>query len=201
MPGILRTIGWMACVFYATIPPFWLMIHPRANSWRSHSGSPYRVLLPLWIAMWFLCGLATLPWRHMQWHRTHWSWIPAAAFFAAGLWLYQRSGSGFSIRQLGGQPEILEGPHEQRLVISGIRGYVRHPIYLGHLSEMLAWSTATGLAVCYGLTAFAVITGAIMIRMEDAELEKRFGEDYRRYRKSVPAFIPGIFSWRRIGFE
>ncbi len=55
---------------------------------------------------------------------------------------------------------------------------------------MLAWSVGTGLAVCYGLTVFAVITGAIMIRMEDTELEKRFGEEYREYRKKVPALLP-----------
>jgi len=194
MTGVLGTIGWVGCVLYATIPPFWLMIHPRVNSWRSHPRSPYRVLLPVWIGMWFLCGLATFPWRHIQWHPASWSLVPAALFFAAGLWLYKCSASGFSIGQLGGQPEILEGHHEQRLVISGIRSHVRHPIYLGHLCEMLAWSMGTGLAVCYGLTAFAVITGALMIRMEDAELEKRFGEDYRRYRKRVPALIPKISS-------
>ncbi len=75
---------------------------------------------------------------------------------------------------------------------SGIRARVRHPIYLGHLCEMLGWSMGTGLAVCYGLTAFAVVTGAVMIRMEDAELEHRFGEDYRTYRQEVPALLPKI---------
>jgi protein-S-isoprenylcysteine O-methyltransferase Ste14 len=31
-----------------------------------------------------------------------------------------------------------------------------------------------------------------MIRMEDAELEKRFGDAYRAYRTRVPAIIPGL---------
>ena len=39
---------------------------------------------------------------------------------------------------------------------------------------MLAWSIGTGLVVCWALTAFAIVTGTIMIRMEDAELEERF---------------------------
>jgi protein-S-isoprenylcysteine O-methyltransferase Ste14 len=39
---------------------------------------------------------------------------------------------------------------------------------------------------------FAIITGAIMIRLEDAELEKRFGEEYSQYRKRVPALLPRI---------
>ncbi len=142
--------------------------------------------------MWVICGLVTFPWRHVQLYRTAWTWIPAAIIFAAGLWIYKKSGGGFGARQLGGLPEILEGHPEQRLVTSGIRSRVRHPIYLGHFCEMVAWSVGTGLAVCYGLTAFAMITGAIMIRLEDAELEERFGGEYREYRKKVPAFIPGI---------
>ena len=55
---------------------------------------------------------------------------------------------------------------------------------------MLAWTIGTGLAVSYMLTAFAVATGMIMIRLEDKELEQRFGEEYRRYRSQVPALIP-----------
>jgi len=188
--GILRTIGWIACVVYATIPSFWLVIHSRANYWRSCSRSPYRLLLPMWIGMWVTCGLVTYPWRHVQLYKNSWSWIPAAILFAAGLWIYKSSGTGFSVRQLGGLPEILEGHLEQRLVISGILSRVRHPIYLGHLCEMVAWSVGTGLAVCPGLTVFALITGALMIRLEDAELEKRFGGEYREYRKTVPALLP-----------
>jgi len=52
---------------------------------------------------------------------------------------------------------------------------------------MMAWSIGTGLMVCYGLTAFAVVSGAMMIRLEDRELEQRFGEPYRLYRQKVPA--------------
>jgi protein-S-isoprenylcysteine O-methyltransferase Ste14 len=85
---------------------------------------------------------------------------------------------------------VRRGHREQRLVTSGIRARVRHPVYLGHLCELLAWSAGSGLVVCYGLTGFAIVTGAIMIRMEDAELEKRFGEEYRAYRQSVPAIVP-----------
>ena len=40
------------------------------------------------------------------------------------------------------------------------------------------------MAVLFGLTALALITGAIMIRMEDAELRQRFGEQFDAYRQS-----------------
>jgi protein-S-isoprenylcysteine O-methyltransferase Ste14 len=63
---------------------------------------------------------------------------------------------------------------------------------------MLAWSAGTGLAVCWALTAFAMVTGAVMIRMEDAELEQRFGDSYRAYRNSVPAVLPRVFPQRQL---
>lgn len=84
------------------------------------------------------------------------------------------------------------GTQDDRLITTGIRARVRHPVYLGHLCEMLAWSIGRGLLVCWLMTAFAVLTGAAMIRFEDAELEKRFGGPYREYRKNVPAVLPRL---------
>jgi protein-S-isoprenylcysteine O-methyltransferase Ste14 len=67
---------------------------------------------------------------------------------------------------------------------------VRHPIYLGHFCEAFGWCLGTGSLVILGLLVFAAITGAAMIRTEDDELEQRFGELYREYRRLVPAFLP-----------
>jgi protein-S-isoprenylcysteine O-methyltransferase Ste14 len=189
---LLNRIGWLVCVVYATIPAFWLAIHPRAAYWRSQPHSPFRVLVPFWVGTWFALGVISSPWRNLLLYRTPWSWVPAVFLFGGGLWIYRRSGAGFSPAQLGGLPEVMSGHHEQRLATSGIRAHVRHPVYLGHLCEMLAWSVGTGLLVCYVLTVFAVISGAIMVRLEDRELEQRFGEDYRAYRQRVPAILPRI---------
>jgi protein-S-isoprenylcysteine O-methyltransferase Ste14 len=192
----LRTLGWIACVIYSTIPLFWLMIHPRAHIWRERDRSPFRVLVPAWIVMWLGMAALTGPWRELSFYparsSTWWSWIPAALLFAAGIYLYSRSGAHFSLAQLGGLPELQPAHHEQRLVTAGIRAHVRHPVYLGHLCEMLAWSTGTGLVVCWILTGFAILTGAVMIHLEDAELERRFGADYAAYRQRVPAVLPSL---------
>lgn len=188
----LRILGWLACVVYSTIPSFWLMVHPRAHKWRKRQRSPFRVLVPTWITMWVGVGALTGPWRDVALYSKLWGWIPAALLFAVGIFLYSRSGAHFSLAQLGGLPEVRANHHDDRLVTTGIRAHVRHPVYLGHLCEMLAWSLGTGLLVCWALTAFAVVTGAVMMRMEDAELEKRFGQPFQQYARHVPAIIPHL---------
>lgn len=195
---VLLTFAWVACVVYSTIPAFWFMIHPFAESWRARRGSPYFVLLPAWMGMWAIVALATRPWRQVSFYSAAWAWIPAASLFAGGFYLYAKSGKNFSAKQLGGLPEVHGGNRDLRLVTDGIRARVRHPVYLAHLCEMLAWSVGTGLVVCWGLTAFAIVTGAGMIWMEDEELEKRFGESFRAYRRAVPAVFPMMFGSRQI---
>jgi len=87
-------------------------------------------------------------------------------------------------------PEIRESSQQRPLAVTGIRAHIRHPIYLGHLLEMLAWSLGSGLLACYVLIAIAAVTGVWMIALEDRELESRYGEDYRHYKDNVPAIFP-----------
>jgi protein-S-isoprenylcysteine O-methyltransferase Ste14 len=195
----LDAIGWVACVVYSTIPSFWLMVHPRAHHWRAHVHSPFRVLVPAWMTMWIGLGGLTGPWRHVALYSTPWTWSLAILLFCCGIFLYSRAGGHFSWAQLEGLPEVRPNHGDDRLVTTGIRAHVRHPVYLAHLCEMLAWSTGTGLLVCWILTAFAILTGAVMIRMEDAELETRFGEAFTRYRMSVGAVFPKI--QKRVNFK
>lgn len=186
---LIQTIAWCICIVYASIPCFWFIVHPFAAFWRSRR-SPYKAILPAWFAVWIVLGIVSARWRHELLYTSFWGWIPAIFLFAAGLALYSRAGHGFSAKQLGGIPEVRANHPEQRLVTSGIHARVRHPVYLGHLCEMLAWSVGTGLAVLFGLVLFAVATGALMILLEDKELERRFGEEYVQYRRRVPAVLP-----------
>jgi protein-S-isoprenylcysteine O-methyltransferase Ste14 len=150
----LLVVGWLACVVYSTIPVFWLMIYPYAERWRARRRPPYLILLPAWMAMWTIVAIVTWPWRQVSFYSVGWTSAPAVFLFAGGFYLYAKSGKGFSARQLGGLPEVLGevrgGNRDQRLVTGGIRARVRHPVYLAHLCEMLAWSVGTGLAACWG---------------------------------------------------
>ncbi|HEY1264149.1 MAG TPA: isoprenylcysteine carboxylmethyltransferase family protein [Terriglobales bacterium] len=194
MQSSLRIFGWWACIVYATIPSFWLLIHPRVEYWRSRRRSPYLVLLPVWMMMWVVLAAVSWRWKNVTLYDTPLTWVPALEFLAAGIGLYIGSARHFSVAQLGGLPELFPRHREQRLVTAGLRKRVRHPVYLGHLCEMLAWSIGTGLVACYALTVFAIITGAFMIRVEEEELVKRFGDAYHEYQQRVPAILPRLGS-------
>src|SRR5438067_1211543 len=185
----LVAAAWLICCIYATIPCFWFAAHPFAEKWRARRRSPYIVLVPVWALIIAAVAVITSPWHALRFYSTPLAWIAALPLFAIGVYLYRRAHERFTHAQLIGRPE-LEATGESRLITTGIRSRVRHPIYLAHLCELLAWAVGTGLVVIYALLVFAIMTGAAMIRMEERELERRFGNGYRDYKRRVPAILP-----------
>ncbi len=174
---------------YSTIPLFWLMMHPFVERWRKLGRRAYVFILPAWVVVIAVVFLILWPFRLAHFYVNWFAWAPAAMFFFLGFSIYRVAFQSFHHTQVSGLAEIEPGRHRQQLVTTGIRSRVRHPIYLGHLCEILGWCVGTGLIALYVLAAFAVITGALMFRVEDRELEARFGEAYREYRARVPALL------------
>jgi protein-S-isoprenylcysteine O-methyltransferase Ste14 len=81
-----------------------------------------------------------------------------------------------------------------KLITTGLYGYVRNPMALGILLML------EGLGFYYGslslIIVFAplpVLLYALFIKaVEEPELEMRFGQEYRDYKKRVPMFIPRL---------
>jgi len=152
----------------------------------------YQFLVPIWVAMLAVLYAATYPLRNIFLYGVRWSWVPGLLFFILGTVLYSKGHYRFSFSQLVGFHELKPDQHPPQLSVEGIRGRVRHPVYLAHLCQMLAFSITTGLASCWVLVGFALITGGAMIRAEESELIGRFGESYREYQQRVPMLIPRI---------
>jgi hypothetical protein len=183
------TIAWLLALVYATIPALWLIVHGGIGLWRR---VPPYLLLPLWPALWVIAGLITRPWRRELLYDHPLSWLAALPLFALAFYIYRRAGGSISGRQISGLAEVEPRKHEQRLATSGLHARMRHPLYLAHLSVLLGLTLGSGLLVLFWLTAFAFVTGWLMIVLEERELERRFGYEYRLYRQRVPAILPRI---------
>lgn len=189
---LLHTAGWIVCSIYATIPAFWLMVHPFIAYWRSGRRNPYSVLTPAWVVMWVIAAIASAPWRHTLLYDA-----PSARLLAIPCWcvtayIYFGGQRHFSINKIIGRHELTPERHHQKLVVTGLHTRMRHPLYTGHLCTMLGWCFLTATVATFALTAFAFLTGIFLVRTEDAELERRFGDEFREYKKSTPAILPGL---------
>lgn len=115
--------------------------------------------------------------------------VPVAVVYALGVVLIAVWLPVFiaSVVSLGRRGAVGQAPD---LVAGGIYRYVRNPMYSG-LSFTLA---GTGLVLDRTGVALAGIVwlglASVQCFREQAELEARFGEQYVRYRRSTPMFVP-----------
>ncbi|THV07352.1 ERG4/ERG24 ergosterol biosynthesis protein [Dendrothele bispora CBS 962.96] len=83
-----------------------------------------------------------------------------------------------------------------KLLTSGWWGRSRHPNYLGDLLMALAWSLPTGFETpitYFYVTYFAVLLVHRQMR-DDENCEKKYGEDWEKYKKMVPyRIIPYVY--------
>ena len=82
------------------------------------------------------------------------------------------------------------------LVTSGPYGFVRNPIYLGNFLIGLGYTVALGVLRWEALAIYFIgffLEYYLIVRAEESYLEQKFGEEYRRYKMSVPRFLPSFF--------
>lgn len=104
----------------------------------------------------------------------------------------RRQGRGHAIHAFGKAPEPT-----QRLVTYGVFRYTQNPMYFGWLVAMIA------LGVVIGSWVFIVVVPILWVgfihwylpRFEWPDLEARFGDEWRQWRKRTPLIVPQ--PWRR----
>src|SRR5262245_52173830 len=84
----------------------------------------------------------------------------------------------------------------ERLVVTGFNRFVRNPMYIGLLTAIL------GQALLFDspwLVLYAVIgwiaTASFVHWYEEPTLVRTFGEQYKEYRRNVPAWTPRLTPW------
>ncbi|PSH03926.1 MAG: hypothetical protein CXZ00_10110 [Acidobacteria bacterium] len=185
----LRDIAWLVCGVYATIPAYWMMVHPFVRHWRS-ARKQRTIMGPLWILLWIAALAISYPLKDVLLYRTLGAWVAAPLLWTITVFTYVRGTHGLSVPCVLGMHELEPDRYPNVLVTSGIHRIVRHPVYLGHICTMLGFAVGSGSAACFALFAFGIVTGAVMIVFEERELHARFGSAWEEYCKCTPAIIP-----------
>jgi protein-S-isoprenylcysteine O-methyltransferase Ste14 len=139
-----------------------------------------------------------LPYLLNYWHFHHplpYWWIAQAAgvlLICGGM--IPIAGSFIEFFKAGGTPVPVASP--PRLVVTGCYRYVRNPIYVGFMAVLIGQAL---LLDSVGLLEYAVVAwgiGAAAVRCyEEPVLSRKFGAEYRAYRRAVPAWIPRLQPW------
>jgi len=117
------------------------------------------------------------------------NFISAIVFFVVGV--------SFGVRSILALYKVGKGTTSpdtptQELVVVGPYAYIRNPNVLG----LIVFYTGLGFFLNSAsfifliLPAFFGINIAYLKLIEEKELEKRFGKEYRQYKKETPMFIP-----------
>jgi protein-S-isoprenylcysteine O-methyltransferase Ste14 len=121
----------------------------------------------------------------------YWGIARAAGVLVICAGLVPVVGSFIGFFKAGGTPVPAAPP--PRLVVTGFYRHVRNPIYVGFLITLIGQSLLFGSRGLVEYTAVAWCIGAAAVRFyEEPILTRKFGADYRAYRRAVPAWIPRL---------
>lgn len=115
------------------------------------------------------------------------------ACFAGGLGLM-----AWTIRRFWreGRGTLAPWDPTQRLVVSGVYRHVRNPMITGVVTNLVGEALLLGSAAIGAWAAGFFALNALFIPLfEEPDLERRFGDEYRRYRANVPRWLPRLRPW------
>jgi len=114
---------------------------------------------------------------------------------------------GASIFLLGFVFRVWAQQHIQRhlkvsrcLVTTGPYSFVRNPLYIGNILMCLAATVVSELPWLVPVTLlWCAVVYSIVVRYEEGQLLRRYGQSYRRYMLEVPRWFPLIQHFRNMG--
>ena len=122
-----------------------------------------------------------------------WRGLIGLPLIAVGLLLIVRT---ISLFVSVGRGTIAPWDATTRLVVRGPYRYVRNPMISGVLFVLLGEAALFGsvaLLLWFGLVV--AVNAVYMPLVEEPGLQRRFGEEYERYRDRVPRWIPRLRPW------
>jgi protein-S-isoprenylcysteine O-methyltransferase Ste14 len=99
-----------------------------------------------------------------------------------------------------GQGTLAAWDPTRHLVVAGPYRYVRNPMITAVLGVLVGEAVLFGsFALLIWSATFLAINHAYFLIYEESGLERRFGEEYSRYKRSVPRWIPRRTPWTPTG--
>lgn len=84
----------------------------------------------------------------------------------------------------------------KKIVVKGPYRYVRNPMIIGVLLILIAeYFLLNSVEILYWALLFFVINTIHFYLFEEKQLEKKFKQDYKRYKQNVPMWIPRFKAW------
>jgi len=98
-----------------------------------------------------------------------------------------------------GWRELYRAHQQNHLATTGLYSLVRHPQYAGLFIGLFGegvvhWPTLFSV----GLFPIIVLAYGLLARSEEKWMVKKFGEDYRVYKRMVPMFFPRMGQWQKL---
>jgi protein-S-isoprenylcysteine O-methyltransferase Ste14 len=87
---------------------------------------------------------------------------------------------------------LYEAQKTHRLAMTGPYSYIRHPQYVGFILIMLGFLFQWPTLITLIMFPILVTMYVKLARREEREILAEFGEEYRRYMFSTPAFFPRL---------
>ena len=120
--------------------------------------------------------------------------VVGAVLIAAGAAVLVSAFVRFVVEGIGTPAPVAPTEH---LVVGGLYRYVRNPMYLAVAATIIGQAPLLGRPglLLYAL-AFMAAVAAFVHGYEQPVLSERFGAEYERYRRNVPAWWPRLSPWK-----
>ncbi len=183
-------VALITIIIWPIVPLFWIPVHGLSRIFKRLGILTYVMPLITWLPLAYLIYSQRFFLLQFKTAFPTTLNITGIIFLAAGTLLHIWTGQLLGLWGLVGLPEI-SSKIKSKLVADGPFSVVRHPTYLAHTVMFFGIFLITETAAVGIVTLLDfVLVNVIIIPLEDRELLKRFGEDYKKYKEKVPGFFP-----------
>ncbi len=191
----MDTFRYIVALLLVTLVPaallYWLLLHSLLPLWRRLGISASQYLL--WAAV-IVVAFVFSTWRDAL-LRNDYGFQPMLAavgivFLAGAIVFRLQIERHLPWRVQLGLPEIDPLGHAQKLVTTGPYAHTRHPRYLQICLALAGWALLANFPAGYIAALLWVPLMLVIVRLEEAELNRRFTGDYADYCDHVARFWP-----------